>query len=648
MNKNKASILIFLLISFAVGLAGWFDLFNVIQAYHLTNSVKWLVSLVIVGFLTVLPLCLFILYGLPGTSAWISSIFEKLKQIKAPIVLQGILIIILVSSYAVMIISFYGQFLEGFYLRLFIVWFLSTLSALIIGPKSKNDFLVRFVIGLMLVTFFYVIISFRKSISASTFTMAWSEGSRYYYASLFNSSKLYGERLAWSFLHPSRYLLLSIPFFVGDFPIIVHRIWQSFLWVAMPFFSIWIFKKRVIKVTGYRFLMFALWSFLFLFQGPVYYHLFVCVWLVLLGYDREKPWKTTLFVLLGSIWAGISRVNWFPVPAMIAIILYLVDTPYHEAKAFWKYYIQPLLFTALGLTGAVGSQLLYVVLSGQKELNSFGSSFTSDLLWYRLWPNATGRWGIVLPIIILSLPAILLIVKNIRRRKLHFWQWFPILAISGILFLGGMVVSVKIGGGANLHNMDAWLVILWVLIGKLAFDESIEHSTVKANWKPAWLLIVLFALPSFYQIDLHKPYVNLAPFKIDSIAESEEKGAVLQQARQYAAMDEEVLFISQRQLWMFEGKDIPLVDEYELLTLMEMAISNNTPYLEQFASDLQAHRFAMIVIEKQEGNIEDADSNYYAEENNAWVRNISIPLLENYEQVHDYPYSHITILEPKP
>jgi hypothetical protein len=45
--------------------------------------------------------------------------------------------------------------------------------------------------------------------------------------------------------------------------------------------------------------MFTLWAFLFIFQGPVYYHLTIILIIVLLGYDREHFWKTLLVVSAG-------------------------------------------------------------------------------------------------------------------------------------------------------------------------------------------------------------------------------------------------------------------------------------------------------------------------------------------------------------
>jgi hypothetical protein len=44
--------------------------------------------------------------------------------------------------------------------------------------------------------------------------MGWSEGSRYYYASLFFSKKIYQLDLPYPLPSPSRYLMLSLPFLI--------------------------------------------------------------------------------------------------------------------------------------------------------------------------------------------------------------------------------------------------------------------------------------------------------------------------------------------------------------------------------------------------------------------------------------------------
>jgi hypothetical protein len=82
-----------------------------------------------------------------------------------------------------------------------------------------------------------------------------------------------------------------------------------------------------------------------------------------------------------------------------------------------------------------------------------------------------------------------------------------------------------------------------------------------------------------------------------------------------------VLFINERQMVTFGDVNVPLVPDYEVVTLMEMAMSGNQPYLDKFYSDLARHRFAAIVATKQNKGIREEGS--LMEENNIWNSRIS-------------------------
>jgi hypothetical protein len=82
-----------------------------------------------------------------------------------------------------------------------------------------------------------------------------------------------------------------------------------------------------------------------------------------------------------------------------------------------------------------------------------------------------------------------------------------------------------------------------------------------------------------------------------------------------------VLFINERQLVTFQDVDVALIPEYEVVTLMEMAMSHNEPYLNQFYRDLADHRFAAIVATKQNRGIKVEGQ--LVEENNVWNSQIS-------------------------
>src|SRR6185436_19027178 len=132
------------------------------------------------------------------------------------------------------------------------------------------------------------------------FAMGWSETSRYYYPSLFLSDKVYGQEYPWPILHPTLHLLLAPPY-LFDAPLSVQG--SPTRWLV------------------------GLWMFLFLFMGPIYFHLTIPVVILLLGFSSQNDWRTWVAVILASIWCGWSRLNWYPMPGMIAVVLYLLEVP---------------------------------------------------------------------------------------------------------------------------------------------------------------------------------------------------------------------------------------------------------------------------------------------------------------------------------
>ena len=79
-----------------------------------------------------------------------------------------------------------------------------------------------FAVALVVFGIVYEILIRSNFVTNYPLSMGWSEGSRYYYASLFFSKQIYGEAFPLSTLHPTRYLLQSFPFLfpnLGLFPI---------------------------------------------------------------------------------------------------------------------------------------------------------------------------------------------------------------------------------------------------------------------------------------------------------------------------------------------------------------------------------------------------------------------------------------------
>ncbi len=530
------------------------------------------------------------------------------------------------------------QTVQGVWARLGLIYLCSLAAALFVKAAFPALRPIEAVLGALFASgVIYRALIFTAELSASPFSVGWSEGSRFYFSSLFYSQRLYGQDLAWPFLHPSRYLMLSLPHLIPSLPLAFHRFWQVSLWLGMTGLAAYLLARRLKPARPALGWLFGAWAFLFLFQGPVYYHLLVMVCIIFAGFDSKRFGKSLVVILLASLWAGISRVNWFPVPAMLGITIYLLETPY--TGKWWRYFRQPLIWGVAGMGAAAVAQAVYAVISKQPDVSAFGSSFTSDLLWYRLMPSPTYPPGILPMIVLLTLPALALVALNLR--KVHFWRAVALAGMTLVLFAGGVVVSTKIGGGSNLHNMDAYLTVLltWAALvwGGLAVDDQ----SVAQKRLPLALVLLLAVLP-FYPL-----VMSGAPVRYHDLAAEQAELQTLRNIAEPAAQaGQRVLFMWNRQLLTFgEFQGVPLEADYETVELMEMAMSRNTVYLEQFTKDLQAHKFGIIISSVQNTSYKDAEAGF-PEEHNAWTDAVAIPVMTYYCELDSLPLSGIQILLP--
>jgi len=492
----------------------------------------------------------------------------------------------------------------------------------------------------------YKLASFIPDVSSYPFSLAWSEASRYYYASLWLSKTVYGFSIPPSVLHPSRYLLQAIPFLVPNDPLWLSRLWQVILWVATAGATSWLLARKIGLRAGRKPLIITLgmilWGFLFLFQGPIYYHLLLMAILVLWGYNRNRFWQTLIVVLIASLWAGISRVNWLPVPGLLAAALYLLETNL-KGKPAWRYLSPPAIWVLGGTLSGYASQQAYQLWSGN-PVAWFGSSFSSDLLWYRLLPNVTFPLGILPSAILVSIPLIVLIGFRLvgHWKEFHPVRLFGLAAILGVLFAGGVVVSVKIGGGSNLHNLDAYLALLLVIGSAVFFDRFVPDQPVqpedntRGDIPPTANPLLKYSRGIFIAGALVIPlyFILSAGGQLprrDYRAAQNALQTINSATQTAASQGGEVLFISQRQLLTFDYvKNGPLVPDYELVFLMEMAMSDNSAYMDAFQSDISHQRFAMIVAEPLVVQFQGRNHGF-GEENDAWVKGVSEPVLCYYE-----------------
>ena len=244
-------------------------------------------------------------------------------------------------------------------------------------------------------------------------------------------------------------------------------------------------------------------------------------------------------------------------------MLYLLEEEI-ESRSLIRYFSKPIGWIKAGTITALLAWYGYAAFSGT-PIEQFGIYFTSNLLWYRLLPNATFKGGVLLVALVVSFPILGFIAVRLYKNgyNYHPVRRYGIGMILLVLFIGGLIVSTKIGGGNNIHNLDAYMLILLITGSYLYFDktppddakaERVVHPKISKVFIILGIVIpVLFAFNQGKPIDLPKS------------AKAENALLAVQEfAEQAASNDGKVLFLGERQLLTFnQVKGVPLVPDYD-------------------------------------------------------------------------------------
>ena len=626
-------------------LAGW-NLIDLAERLNVQISARpsWLGAMSGLGLFSTI-----VLWGVAGSFSTSREKFWGILELPSTILpksIGGILIVAgLIGFSFVTSLDRFKQILgQEDAVRLLIFWIFSLLGMW--GVKilrRETTWLNALITVILSQATIHLLLSYWSQVTAYPFALGWSETSRYYFPSLFLSESIYGQKYALPILHPTLHLLLTPPYFF-DAPLWVHRFWQVGIRYLLLAAVVPVVMRRIsIPNKNTRWLV-ALWIFLFLFLGPIYFHLIIPVILVLMGFTLRDDRKTWFVILLASAWCGWSRVNWYPMPAILAAILYVLETPM-RGKSLCQYLWKPMLWGMVGTLTAFAFQRLYISISGV-DSQYFYTSVASDLMWYRLWPSATFPMGLLPAAVLTSLPIWIAMYIVLRADKGAFHPVRLILIIAALiaLFLGGLFVSLKIGGGADLHNLDGYFVLLlivflYLVFARYACEDFAEPRPVPLNWL---VVVALLIFPVWAAIQPNLGFGTFDQQRTQSVL------ANLQtRVDQVNAQGGEILFITQRQLIsMGVLQGVTLVPEYEREDLMEMAMADNEIYLGHFRRDIENQRFALIVVDPLRF-LRFFDRRSFAEENNAWVTRVAKFILCNYREAAIFPEDDIALYVPQ-
>ena len=295
-------------------------------------------------------------------------------------------------------------------------------------------------------------------------------------------------------------------------------------------------------------------------------------------------------------------------------------------STFWNSF----LIGVPGLAGGLIGYLLVGVVSNQ-ESSVVNAAFSHAQIWQRLWPNQANGIGLLLWILIAAVPGLFLVARSFPALK-TIDQRFRYLVISGILgvfFLGGIFVSIKIGAGSDLHNFDAFLLLL-LIAAVYEIKQQLPFSLPEFNRSVFFAAVFsfLFLLPGLFV--LHRTnsiqvYDNTAAYQ--TISEIQEIIDTSNQA------GEEVLLADEQHLILF-GKleDINYYSHFDKAVVLEVVMAKDTDYINRhYQAPLAEQQFDVIIIEVQPRQYKDPSTSMWAEENNLYLDLFSKTLWEYYD-----------------
>lgn len=547
---------------------------------------------------------------------------------------------------------------SGFYMRL--VFYLLTLWAMAWLATSNREEIISWhglLISLTLFSSVFILANAMTSVVSYPFGLYWSEGNR-----LWDYSVLYGARLydyspegqIIAYIDRGRQSLWGLPFLFNNVTIAGVRFWSSFLF-TIPYLLLGLFAFYDIKKDHpWLWLLAGLWTMIFLNQGPIYTPLVLIA--ILVACTRKMPtWLGALFVILASYYATVSRSTWIFAPGIWSAVIAFVEVHPRGVRSPFQRWLRAIIFGLAGLFGSLGIRQMVAFIGSLKSGAASGGATSQlglaisavgrqPLLWDRLLPNSTYAPGILLGLLIVAGPLILLLLVSSAggRWKLNLWQKLALWGSSLAFLAVGIVVSVKIGGGSNLHNLDMFLISL-VFSASLAWEAGIFQwifEPAKKRLLENAMLFLLLATGATQSI------LSATPRNLPSPEKADEALSAIRSAMA-AVQGDPILFIDQRQLLTFGAVPrVPLIPEYEKKYMMDEAMADDAAYFEPFIRDLHDHRFSVIISEPLWIRFQGGSYNF-GNENDAWVKWVSIPVLCYYQPTETFLDVGIQILVPR-
>ena len=630
---------------------------------------------------------------------WKPSVFgrfpERIISLREKIQAFRWLVVIILLVFPVWFLQYtpWGIVFSGLYFRIFLWIYIAFGMAIFI---QRDNFLLKWsslLTALLLTSSAFSIVAALINVSDYPFSLGWSEGNRMWDYSMMFGRHLYDyppDQDVFVLLDIGRQFIGGLPFIFPRISIQTERFWIG-LTTIFPYLLLGFAAFRSDFKDKKLWVLLAFWAFIFLKQGPIHPPLVVYAFVVALLW-RSPLWLAVPLIFATGYFAEESRFTWLFAPGIWIVMLEfsgaLLENGRLRKSTWWRAII-------LGLSGAAGGYFGPTFVNWVREIlerivsrattpdivvpvspsvvppvsvESVTSSVSAHpLLWYRLFPNATYGVGILLALVLAVGPIILLLIYLSSKRKwiLNTWQKIVLILPLVAFLLVGLVVSTKIGGGGDLHNLDMFLIGLF-FAAVIAWENGVRQWLSQIDASPVWVkgaLILLLVIPGIQPLSALRSSrfaeeatwlvtltdVSNAKF-LEMLPPQDEVDEILQTIRHEVDARKsqgDILFMDQRQLLTFGYiQNVLFVPEYEKKILMNEAMGDNATYFAPFYADLEARRFSLIISEPLRAPVKDSDYQF-GEENNAWVKWVVEPVLCYYDEIETFKSAQIQLLIPK-
>jgi hypothetical protein len=577
--------------------------------------------------------------------------------------------------------SMWGIVFHGIYFRL-LIWVIVTGLAAVFLTRGAElvrapDFLSALVISACVISIFAGL----KYVTNYPFSLGWSEGNRLWdYSIMFGRDRYIvpPDKNIFVLLEPGRQFVGALPFIFSKLTIGSARTWISSLGI-FPYLLLGFVSFRSLHNQKKLWVLTGLWTFLFLGQGPIHPPLLLGAVLVSLAWGGPF-WIAIPLMFVSGYFISVSRFTWIFAPAIWIALLELTQLKSDGTGLLHQSAIKRAIVLAFSsLAGSIILPLFISLPSSSIDSSNATPSILmiteglrnnltrQPLLWYRLLPNQTYNQGILLGTLLAATPLVCLLYYLISKKKFiknGFHKLSIVLSLFAFLS-AGMIISAKIGGGGDLHNIDMFLISLFFTLVIIVFNGggdwletiNIESSGIKLLVALSIVIPVLGPLQALRSYNFSEKSSTLVTLT-DSVNERslelypsqdviDETLEVIQSEADRALETGDVLFLDQRQLLAFGYiTNVPLIPEYEKKVLMEQALASDHAYFDAFYNDLKDHRFSLIVspplVTSKKG-----DAFQFGEENDAWLNWVSRPLLCYYLPKETFRESGIQLLVPR-